>query len=98
MTLTAGPVTAFPERETDMSSWLARVTCPNNGGVHSGVTFSLRLQYSGPGAEGAESLPAVSVLAPACYPPNNNNNTNRSNTKPCSNHAEMGGWTRSKSH
>lgn len=70
MTQSAGPVTAFPEREADLSSWLARVTCPNNGGVHSGVTFSLRLQYSGPGAEGAESLPAVCVLAPACYHPN----------------------------
>jgi ubiquitin-protein ligase len=70
MTQSAGPVTAFPERETDLSSWLARVTCPKNGAVHGGITFSFRLQYSGPGAEGAESLPAVSVLAPACYHPN----------------------------
>lgn len=70
MTQTAGRVTAFPERETDLSSWLAHVTCPDNGGVYSGATFSLRLQFSGPGAEGAESLPAVCVLAPACYHPN----------------------------
>ena len=70
MTQSAGPVTAFPERETDLSSWLARVTCPKSGAVHGGITFSLRLQYSGPGAGGAESLPAVSVLAPACYHPN----------------------------
>ena len=70
LTQTAGHVSAFPERETDISSWLARVVCPHNGDVHSSVTFSLRLQFSGPGAEGAESLPAVSVLTPACYHPN----------------------------
>ena len=72
MTRSDGRVTAFPERESDLSSWRARVSCPDGGGAHAGVTFSLSLTFTATGAASASggALPAVEVLSPACYHPN----------------------------
>ncbi len=79
-------LTAFPETESDLSTWRARVTCPCDGSVHAGASFALRLRYSAPGLPAIEvraalsclphakdsrfPLPRAQVIEPPCFHPN----------------------------
>ena len=70
--MTSGPdhVTAFPEEPGDLSAWRARVACPADGGVFSGVTFSLSLTFDVGEGGNCDSLPTVRIIEPACFHPN----------------------------